>query len=91
MINIYRSYVGCKVDVLPSACAARMFNRRRIIFLVTFAMAALGAAGAYAMGKVCLSSEIEGVVLDRGKPVEGAEVERAYEWLGGRSPIRTRP
>lgn len=32
--------------------------------------------------KKCLFSEVSGVVLSAGKPVEGAEVERYYKWQG---------
>jgi hypothetical protein len=35
---------------------------------------------ANAMGKMCLFSAVKGVVLDHGKPVEGAVIERSYEW-----------
>lgn len=32
------------------------------------------------MGKKCLFSAVKGVVLDHGRPVEGAVIERSYEW-----------
>lgn len=32
------------------------------------------------MGRMCLFSAVKGVVLDHGKPVEGAIIERSYEW-----------
>jgi hypothetical protein len=36
---------------------------------------------ANAMGKMCLFSAVKGVVLDHGKPVEGATLERTYKWM----------
>lgn len=36
---------------------------------------------ANAMGKMCLFSAVRGVVLDHGKPVEGARIERSYKWM----------
>lgn len=36
---------------------------------------------ANAMGKKCLFSEVSGVVLDHGTPVEGATIERSYKWM----------
>jgi hypothetical protein len=33
-----------------------------------------------AMGKKCLFSAVKGVVLDHGRPVEGAIIERSYKW-----------
>ena len=36
---------------------------------------------ANAMGKMCLFSAVKGVVLDHGKPVEGATIERSYKWM----------
>lgn len=33
------------------------------------------------MGKKCLFSAVTGVVLDHGKPVEGAVIERSYQWI----------
>lgn len=33
------------------------------------------------MGKMCLFSAVRGVVLDHGKPVVGARVERNYKWM----------
>lgn len=36
---------------------------------------------ANAMGKMCLFSAVKGVVLDHGKPVEGAKIERSYKWM----------
>lgn len=33
------------------------------------------------MGKMCLFSAVKGVVLDHGKPVEGASIERSYKWM----------
>lgn len=36
---------------------------------------------ANAMGKMCLFSAVKGVVLDHGKPVEGASIERSYKWM----------
>lgn len=38
------------------------------------------ACEAYAMGRMCLFSAVKGVVLDHGKPVEGATIERSYKW-----------
>lgn len=35
---------------------------------------------ANAMGKMCLFSAVRGVVLDHGKPVVGARIERSYKW-----------
>ncbi len=35
---------------------------------------------ANAMGKMCLFSAVRGVVLDHGKPVEGARIEKSWEW-----------
>lgn len=35
---------------------------------------------AMAMGKMCLFSAVRGVVLDHGKPVEGARIEQRFEW-----------
>ncbi|MER2520539.1 MAG: DUF6795 domain-containing protein [Bdellovibrionales bacterium] len=35
------------------------------------------------MAKVCLFSEVDGIVFLHGKPVEGADVERQYEWAWG--------
>ncbi len=32
------------------------------------------------MGKMCLFSAVRGVVLDHGKPVAGATIERSYHW-----------
>lgn len=32
------------------------------------------------MGKMCLFSAVKGVVLDHGKPVAGARIERSYNW-----------
>ena len=32
------------------------------------------------MGKKCLFSAVKGVVLDHGRPVEGAIIERSYKW-----------
>ena len=32
------------------------------------------------MGKKCLFSAVKGVVLEHGRPVEGAVIERSYEW-----------
>ncbi len=32
------------------------------------------------MGKMCLFSAVRGVVLDHGKPVVGARIERSYDW-----------
>jgi len=36
---------------------------------------------ANAMGKMCLFSAVRGVVLDHGKPVEGARIEQSWEWV----------
>ncbi|WP_246004546.1 carboxypeptidase-like regulatory domain-containing protein [Plasticicumulans acidivorans] len=35
---------------------------------------------AQAMGNLCLFSALSGVVLDHGKPVEGARIERSFTW-----------
>lgn len=35
---------------------------------------------ANAMGKMCLFSAVRGVVLDHGRPVEGARIEQDWEW-----------
>lgn len=32
------------------------------------------------MGRMCLFSAVRGVVLDHGKPVEGARIEQSWEW-----------
>ena len=32
------------------------------------------------MGRMCLFSAVKGVVLDHGVPVEGATIERSYDW-----------
>lgn len=32
------------------------------------------------MSKFCIFSEVKGVVLDRGKPLAGATIERHYAW-----------
>lgn len=36
---------------------------------------------ANAMGKMCLFSAVKGVVLEHGKPVAGATIERSYKWM----------
>lgn len=45
------------------------------------------------MGNLCLFSAVTGVVLDHGRPVEGARLERSYEWRwkpeSGRDETRT--
>jgi len=51
------------------------------IFVVVFPLFFTTAVEANAMGKMCLFSAVKGVVLDHGKPVEGATIERSYKWM----------
>jgi hypothetical protein len=48
--------------------------------LLACALLLTTADEANAMGKMCLFSAVKGVVLDHGKPVEGATIERSYKW-----------
>lgn len=44
------------------------------------ALRALAPTEANAMDRMCLFSAVHGVVLDHGKPVAGATIERSYNW-----------
>jgi len=51
-----------------------------LIFALACALLLTTVDEANAMGKMCLFSAVRGVVLDHGKPVVGATVERSYKW-----------
>ena len=52
-----------------------------MVFVVLVGALLLTTANeAKAMGKMCLFSAVRGVVLDHGKPVAGARIERSYKW-----------
>ena len=48
--------------------------------LLALAAALPALAWGMSMGKFCLFSAVEGVVLERGQPVPGAQIERSYSW-----------
>jgi len=66
----------------PGRAIAMTFSRARrwIVAPLSCAFFLLVIDEASAMGKKCLFSAVTGVVLDHGKPVEGAVIERSYEW-----------
>ena len=51
-----------------------------LLVLIASALFFTHAERANAMGKMCLFSAVKGVVLDHGVPVEGAILERTYQW-----------
>lgn len=63
----------------PSVCPRRGWLKPMAAFGLALLMTTT-ACEAYAMGKMCLFSAVKGVVLDHGAPVEGARIERTYNW-----------
>jgi hypothetical protein len=56
----------------------RYFGRGLALFLL---MCLVATEKANAMGKLCIFSAVQGVVLNNGKPVSGATVERKFNWV----------
>jgi hypothetical protein len=58
-----------------------LIMQKKYPFIVIFSLTALLFQGEVkAMFKMCLFSEVNGVVLDGGKPVVNAVVKRTYNW-----------
>jgi hypothetical protein len=86
---------GCRAAAFLGRKSFWRFSRigpRLLPGLLACALLLTTADEANAMGKMCLFSAVKGVVLDHGKPVEGATIERSYKWAwkdqtGGDNPV----
>lgn len=58
----------------------RGFRWRAVVAGLTALLMTVGVQEAEAMGRMCLFSAVRGVVLDHGKPVQGALITRNYFW-----------
>ena len=74
---------GCRTAAFLGGKSFWRFSRigpRLLPGLLVCVLLLTTADEANAMGKMCLFSAVRGVVLDHGKPVEGARIERSYKW-----------
>lgn len=52
-------------------------------FLLVVSVLSLAACRGSPLAKLCVFSEVTGVVTSDGRPVEGAVVERSWSWVSG--------